>query len=139
MGPGVPVPAPKPVPGSSVARPHRTRCCCLRLGAQRPPHGLPSCLPHGLARSGIPPVPHSRGGNKPGAGEWGESRVRALCAGVFPLGPLMPSTLDAPVTRAPRLSLLPQTDLDPVSKSPLLSHTYAEGPLTAHTHTVVCL
>lgn len=84
-------------------------------------------------------MPHSRGGNKPGAGEWGESRVRALWAGRLPLGPRVPSTLDPLVTQAPRLSLLPQTDLDPASKSPLLSHTYAEGTLTAHTHTAVHL
>ena len=46
---------------------------------------------------------------------------------MLPLGPPVPSTPDPLVTRAPRLSLLPQTDLDPASKSLLLSHTYARA------------
>lgn len=83
-GPGVLVPVPTLVPGSSAAHPHSTRCSCLRLGAQRPPHGPPSCPPHGRALLGIPPVPHSRGGSMPGAGKWGELRVRGLCVGILP-------------------------------------------------------
>lgn len=135
-GPGDPVPVPKLVPGSSAAHPCSTRYSCLQLGAQRPPRGPPSCPPRGPALPGIPPVPHSRGGNKPGAGEWGELRVRGLWAGILPLGPPVPSTLDPPVSQAPKLSLLPQTILDPASKSPLLSHTYAGGTYVVHTHTV---
>lgn len=135
-----PVPAPEPVPGSSAAHLHSTRCSCLQLQARRPPHGPPSCPPRGLALPGIPPVPHSRGGNKPGAGEWGELKVRAPWARMLPPGPPTPSTLDPPVSQAPEPSFLPLNLPQPCFKPFLISHTNTKGTFIAHahTHTVPC-
>lgn len=139
-GPGVPIPATKSVPGSSAAHLHSTRCNYLQPQAQRPPHGLPSCLPHGLARPGIPPVPHSRGGNKPGAVEWREPRVRAPWSEMLPPGPPTPIPLDPPVSQAPKPFFLPLNLPWPSFKSPLVSHTNTKDPSKAyvHTHTVPC-
>lgn len=139
-GPGVLVSATKPVPGSSAAHLRSTRCSYLQLQAQQPPHGPPSCLPRGLALPGTPPVPHSRGGNKPGAGEWRELRVRAPGAEMLPTGLPTPIILDPPVSQPPKPSFLPLSHPWPSFKSPLVSHTKSKAPSGAHirTHTVPC-
>lgn len=133
-GPDVSVSAPKPVPGSSVAHLRSTRCSCLQLQAQKPLHGPPSCPLHGLALSGSPPVLHSKGGNKPGAGECEELRVRAPWAGMLPPGPPTPSTLDSAVFLGPKPSILPLILPHSCFKSPLLSHTKTKEGHIHSTH-----
>lgn len=139
-GPGVPVSATKPVPGSSAAHLRSTRRSYLQLQVQKPPHGPLSCLPRGLALPGSPPGPRSRGGNKPGAREGRELRVRDPGAEMLPPGLPTPRILDPPASQAPKPSFLPLHHPWPSFKSPLVSHTNTKAPSRAHahTHTVPC-
>lgn len=85
-------------------------------------------------------MPHSRGGNKPGAGEWRELRVRAPGAEMLPAGLPTPIILDPPVSKPPKPSFLPLNHPGPSFKSALVSHTKSKAPSGAHihTHTVPC-
>lgn len=119
------------IPGSSAVHLHSTRRSCPRLGAQRPPRGLLSCLPRGQALPGIPLALHSRGGNRLGAD--GEERLRDCSQG------WMPTTPNPGPPRRPTPPNPPclQTYLDPASKSYFFLHTHTEGTCVTHVHSSV--